>query len=91
MSTDQKELLNKLDILAKKIDVLTMVTAANVFQGKPLSDSIAFLLKLGLETKEIALILGTKPNSVRALKSQLTKKRKKKEKPKEEKAVQKNG
>ena len=78
MSKKSDPLLNKLDILAKKIDVLTTVTAAGAFQGKQLTESIAILLGLGLESSEIARILGTKPNIVRAIKSQLSKKTKEK-------------
>lgn len=82
MDKESKELLKKLDVLAEKIDILTMVTAASVFQGKPLTESTSFLLNLGLKPKEIAVILGTKPNIVRAIKSQLAKKSKKKRKQK---------
>jgi hypothetical protein len=71
-------ILAKLDMLAEKIDVLTTVTAAAAFQGKQLTDSTAVLLGLGLEPSEIARILGTKPNIVRAIKSQLVKKTKEK-------------
>lgn len=78
MSIEPDPVLKKLDILAKKIDVLTTVTAAGAFQGKQLTDSISVLLELGLEPSEIARILGTKPNIVRAIKSQLTKKTKQK-------------
>lgn len=78
MSSKEAELLKKLDILAQKIDVLTTVTAAGAFQGKQLTDSIAILLGLGLEPSEIARILGTKANIVRAIKSQLSKKTKEK-------------
>jgi len=77
MSKKSDPLLSKLDVLAKKIDVLTTVTAAGAFQGKQLTESIAILLGLGLEPSEIARILGTKPNIVRAIKSQLGKKTKK--------------
>jgi len=78
MSGEKKELLDKLDTLAKKIDVLATVTAAGAFQGKQLTESIAVLLGSGLEPSEIARVLGTKPNIVRAIKSQLAKKTKKK-------------
>lgn len=74
MSGEKRELLKKLDSLAKKIDVLTTVTAAGAFQGKQLTESISVLLNFGLEPSEIARILGTKPNIVRAIKSHLTKK-----------------
>jgi hypothetical protein len=90
MSKKSESLLNKLDILAKKMDVLTTVTAAGAFQGKQLTESIAILLGLGLEPSEIAKILGTKPNIVRAIKSQLSKKTKEK-KPKSQVSSQKKG
>jgi hypothetical protein len=78
MSGENRELLKKLDTLTKKIDVLTTVTAAGAFQGKQLKESINMLLGLGLEPSEIARILGTKPNLVRAIKSRLVKKTKEK-------------
>ncbi|MCK4482205.1 hypothetical protein KAU55_03190 [Candidatus Bathyarchaeota archaeon] len=78
MSKKSDPLLSKLDTLAEKLDVLTTVTAAGAFQGKQLTESIAILLGLGLEPSKIARILGTKPNIVRAIKSQLTKKNKEK-------------
>jgi len=88
MSKKSDPLLSKLDTLAKKLDVLTTVTAAGAFQGKQLTESIAILLGLGLVPSEIAKILGTKPNIVRAIKSQLTKKNKEK-KPKSKLSSQK--
>lgn len=76
MSKEQfEELVNKLDTLIK-------LTATSVFQGKPMTESIAFLLDLGLKPKEIATVLRTKPNIVRAIKSQLAKKTKNKRKAK---------
>lgn len=76
MNEKSDQLLAKLDILAQKIDVLTTVTAAGAFQGKQLTDCVAILLGLNLEPSEIARVLGTKANIVRAIKSQLTKKTK---------------
>jgi len=81
MSKESKELLKKLDVLAEKIDVLTVVTAAGVFRDQPMTQSIASLSDLGMETKHIAKILGTTPASVRAIKSQLAKKTRKRKKP----------
>lgn len=80
MSSEMKMLLDKLDILIKKVDILTKVTAASVFQGKQLTESVSVLLNLGFESKEIAKILGTKSNIVRAIKSQMTNKPKTKKK-----------
>ena len=74
MSGQTDQILAKLDTLAQKIDVLTTVTAAGAFQGKQLTDSISILLGLNLEPVEIARVLGTKANIVRAIKSQLSKK-----------------
>lgn len=76
LSGKEAELSKKLDILAQKIDVLTTVTAAGAFQGKQLTESTAILLGLGLEPSEIARILGTRANIVRAIKSKLAKKTK---------------
>lgn len=76
MSGEKRELLKKLDTVAKKIDVLTTVTAAGAFESKQLTESIAILLGFGLEPSEIAGILGTKPNIVRAIKSRRAKKTK---------------
>jgi hypothetical protein len=78
MSKKSDPTLKKLDNIAKKLDVLTKVTAAGAFQGKQLTESIGILLNLDLEPVEIAKILGTKPNIVRAIKSQLSKKPKEK-------------
>jgi len=85
MKKEPDELLKKLDVLAEKIDVLTIITAAGVFRDEPMTESIASLLDLGLETRQIAKILGTTPNSIRAIKSQLAKKTKKKRKKKVDK------
>lgn len=82
MSRESKELLKKLDALAEKMDILTVVTAAGVFRDQPMTESIASLSDLGLKTKHIAKILGTTPASVRAIKSQLAKKTRKRKKPK---------
>lgn len=76
MSGEKSELLKKLDTLAEKMDVLTTVTAAGAFQGKQLTERIVILLGSGLDTSEIARILGTKSNVVRAIKSKLAKKTK---------------
>ena len=65
-----KELILKLDILAKLL-------ATNIFQGKPLGDSILFLADLGLQNKEIAKILGTTPAYVNKVKSEAKKSKKK--------------
>ncbi len=84
MSSEAKVLLDKLDSLIEKVDILIKVTAASVFQGKQLTESVSTLLNIGLETREIAKILGTKPNIIRAIKSKSTKK------PKTEKKRDKN-
>ena len=54
--------------LVGKLDILTKLLAANIFQGKPLGDSILFLADLGLQNKEVAEILGTTPACVNKIK-----------------------
>ena len=81
MSGDSKELLKKLDTLAKKIDILTKVTAISVQREKLLEkkqkEQIKMLNKLGFSPSLIALVIGTTPNTVRVALSQMRKKRKK--------------
>jgi len=81
VSGDAKELLKKLDTLAKKIDILTKVTAISVQKEKLLEkkqkEQIKMLNKLGFSPSLIALVIGTTPNTVRVALSQMKKKRKK--------------
>lgn len=91
MSTDSK-LLNKLDVLAKKIDILTKVTAISVqrekfLEGKKQKEQIKMLKKMGFSSSLIALILGTTPLTVSVTLSKM--KKKKKAKPTESKQEEK--
>jgi len=71
MSKEQfKEMINKLETLIK-------LTAANIFQDKPMTERIVFLSDLGLQPKEIAKILGTTSNYVRYVKSHAKKQKRK--------------
>jgi len=91
LSTDSK-LLNKLDVLAKKIDILTKVTAISVqrekfLEGKKQKEQIKMLKKMGFSSSLIALILGTTPLTVSVTLSKM--KKKKKAKPTESKQEEK--
>lgn len=84
MDKESKELLKKLDVLAKKIDILTKVTAINVqkerlLEGKKQREQIEILDKLGFSPSLIALVLGTTPNTVNVALSKLRKKKKRKQ------------
>lgn len=68
-----KEMMSKLDTLIK-------ITASNVFQGKPLADSIIFLSNLGIGNNEIANILGTSSSYVANIKYEAKKGKEKKKK-----------
>lgn len=57
MSSETKVLLEKLDSLVEKVDILIKVAAASVLQGKQLTESVSILLNTGLENNEIAKIL----------------------------------
>jgi DNA invertase Pin-like site-specific DNA recombinase len=90
---NSKDLLKKLDVLNKKIDILTTVTAIGIqkdklLEGKIQRDQIIELHKLGLSRNIIALIVGTTPLTVSVTLSKLKKKAKKKKKQTE---VGKNG
>lgn len=65
--------------LIQKLDTLINLTAANIFRGRPLTESVPFLSDLGLKSKEIAKILGTTSASVRTTKSLAKKDKKKRE------------
>jgi len=74
------KLLKKLDILAEKIDVLTIVTIISnkkekLFKGMLQRDQIKFLADLGLSRNIIALILGTSPLTVSVTLSKMKKAR----------------
>lgn len=86
MSEDTK-ILKKLDSIAKKIDILTKVTAINVqrekfIEGKKQKEQIKALHKAGFSPSLIALILGTTSNTVSVTLSDIRKKKKAKTKKK---------
>jgi CRP-like cAMP-binding protein len=65
----QKETVEKLDILAQKIDTLTAVVAISshvqtLLKDKVKKDQIRILFELGLSREIIALMVGTTPETV---------------------------
>lgn len=91
MNKESKKLIEKLDVLAQKIDTLTLVTAIGMqkeklFKGMSQKKQIKFLHELGLNRNIIALILRTTPLTVSVTLSKMKKKKgkKAKAKPKEE-------
>lgn len=95
MDIEVKKLLDKLDVLAEKIDVLTVVTAVSMekeklFEGMLQRDQIKFLADLGLDRSIIALMLGTTPLTVSVTLSKIKKKEKKArlKEPKQEEKVE---
>jgi hypothetical protein len=85
MSAENEDLIEEIRVLSKKIDVLTIVTAADFLQGKSPTEQIAILFDLGLESNEVASILRKPSNYISSIKSRLSKKPPK-DKLKEEKA-----
>jgi hypothetical protein len=86
MDKESEKVLIKLDSLAEKIDILTMVTAISMekeklFEGMIQRDQIKFLDDLGFNRNLIALLVGTTPLTVSVT---LSKMKKKKAKPKKE-------
>lgn len=65
-------------ILTEKLDTLIKLTAIDALKGKNLTDQVEILSEIGLQPKEIATILGTDPNTVRALKSRVKSRKTKK-------------
>ena len=61
-----KEILTKLDLLISLV-------AISVLDGKPQKEQIELLDKPGLTPKEIAALVGTTPNTVRATLSKMKK------------------
>jgi len=64
-----KEILEKLDILIK-------VTVMGVIHGKTLKDQVAIMSMASLGRKDIAKILGKKPNHIGVVLNDLKKERK---------------
>lgn len=54
--------------LIRKLDTLIKLTALSIFRDKSKSESIIALSELGLENKEIAEVLGTTSDYVKAQK-----------------------
>ncbi len=95
MSGKEKELLGKLDVLAGKIDTLTIVTAnlANQHQkaleGKTQTEQIQILSKRKLPKEAIALIVGTTLETVSVRLSEMKSKKKKEDSPQEKEGSEK--
>lgn len=84
MSELEKELIQKLDALNKKLDTLIKVVAVSsrteiILKGKKQKEQIKILSGLGLSRNLIALMVGTTPLTVSVT---LSKMKKKKPKPK---------
>jgi hypothetical protein len=80
MTKEQEIIAEKLESLSRKVDILTAVTAASILQGKNNTDKVSVLLEIGLKPHEIGTILSIPQNSVRAIKSKLSKKNQEKTK-----------
>ena len=83
--TYRKEVIQKLDEIGKKIEALIQVVAITSRKEtdekpKTKTDQIVSLDNLGVPRELIALIVGTTPESVSSLRSQLKAKKKKKQK-----------
>jgi|GEM_PF-1194883 len=83
MSQKSDPILKKLDILAEKLDVLTMLIAAkpngeqviNLLKEKSLRDQIRILKEFGFPPREMALLIGTTLNTVRKTISEMASKK----------------
>lgn len=71
--------------LIDKLDSLIKITAANIFQGKPLTESITFLITLGFSNDDIANVLGTTYSYVANVRTDLNKGKKKRKSSKKSK------
>lgn len=81
MDKESGKVLEKLDSLSEKIDILTVVTAIGMekeklFEGLLQKDQIKFLDELGLNRNLIALMVGTTPLTVSVTLSKMKKKQK---------------
>lgn len=68
MNTEGKQILEKLDTLIK-------VTVVSLIQGKLLKEQVKLLSLANLKPKEIADILGKKPNHISVILNELKKER----------------
>jgi hypothetical protein len=89
MKEESSPLAKKLDALAQKIDVLSIVTAnlgvqhQKVLEGKSQTEQIQILSKRKLPKEAIALIVGTTAETVSARLSEMKSKKKKESSPRE--------
>ena len=93
MSQKQDPILRKLDILAEKLDALTMILAAkpnseqvnNLLKEKSQKEQIRILREFGFPPREMALMIGTTLNNLRKTISEMeSEKEEKQEKKKQE-------
>jgi hypothetical protein len=61
--------------LDRKIDLMLKLLALDKLYGKTLIEQVDILTNVGMEAPEIATILGTTPENVRAQKSRLRKRK----------------
>ena len=61
--------------LNRKIDLVLKLLALDKLYGKTLIEQVDILTNVGMEAPEIATILGTTPENVRAQKSRLKKRK----------------
>ena len=97
MSQKADPMLKRLDAIAEKLDVLTMVLAAkpnseqvnNLLKEKSQREQIRILKEYGLPPREMALLIGTTLNNLRKTISEMEKegKQQKKKQEKQEKQV----
>jgi hypothetical protein len=94
MSQKTDPVLKKLDILAEKLDVLTMLLAAksngeqvnNLLKDKNLREQVRILKEFGFPPREMALLIGTTLNTARKTISEMeSEKEDKQQKKKQEK------
>jgi len=88
LSDTSNELLEKLDTLIEKIELLTIVTTIGIqkeklLKGKNKTERIEILVKLGLSNDVIALIVGTTSSTVSVRRSEIKRKKKKTSKQKQ--------
>ena len=72
------EVLSKLDAIVQRLDCAIRVGVVGMTQGKTQTEQIWLSSIAGLQPKEIADFLGTTPNTVRVIVSNLRKSRRSK-------------
>lgn len=73
MSKELKISKKQLKELTTRLDTIIKLTAMNSLQGKSLTEKIEILSELGLQNKEIALLVGTTAGYVNTAKQRLKK------------------